>query len=241
MFKTIKGGYNKKTILIENDIFFKRLKDCRLKAGLSQTELSTMLNVGVNTIYRYERKDIKRINIDLLNNLSKILNVSTEYLLGKSDDCNYGFFGRNEDKEPSNRFFSDLGTVNRVENLNGLQSVRTHYFQYLVSQLDNEDFFKVINFTENLIAEKQHKANYQQKTTQSENNQDWYISNFKTAEELSKENPYAAFGGIHLSKQNLQAILEIINQSNQGTQNQNNPNSSNPNGNNLNNGFDCKE
>ena len=220
---------NKKTILIENEIFFERLKECRTKAGLTQTELSLMLGVGSTTIYRYEHKEIKRINIDLLNNISKVLNVNAEYLLGKSDDCNCSFKGKNHTLSSSDCFFTDLGIINRVENLNGLQTtksknflntVRSNYFNYLLSQLSDKDFFKVLNFTENLIAENksENESERQQEFTQSNNQYNVCTPNFKSAEELSKEKPYAAFGGIYLSKQDLQSILKIINKNNQNNQ-----------------------
>lgn len=61
-----------------------RLKQQRLDAGLTQSELAQMLSVKQNTYSNWERGTI-RPNIDCLNVLSRIYGVSIDYLIGRSD------------------------------------------------------------------------------------------------------------------------------------------------------------
>lgn len=65
--------------------FSKRLKKLRLSKGLSQKELADMLNIGRTTVCGYEQGKIVPKQDGLLE-LSKIFNVSTDYLTGVSNN-----------------------------------------------------------------------------------------------------------------------------------------------------------
>lgn len=65
--------------------FSKRLKKLRLSKGLSQKELADMLNIGRTTVCEYEQGKIVPKQDGLLE-LSKIFNVSTDYLTGVSNN-----------------------------------------------------------------------------------------------------------------------------------------------------------
>lgn len=61
-----------------------RIKSLRKKRGLIQEILATELGITQQMLSKYE-KDISTIKIDVLKNLAKFFNVTTDYLLGLSD------------------------------------------------------------------------------------------------------------------------------------------------------------
>lgn len=60
-----------------------RLKDLRLKMGLSQQALADKLNVSQQTICKYEN-NTNEPNIDMLEAMADIFDVSVDYLIGFS-------------------------------------------------------------------------------------------------------------------------------------------------------------
>ena len=64
--------------------FNERLKEIRLKRELTQEELAQKINISSSSISLYERGD-REPNLTTLINISKTLNVSTDYLLGLTD------------------------------------------------------------------------------------------------------------------------------------------------------------
>lgn len=62
-----------------------RLKDMRLKRGISQKILGIEIGVSQQNISKYEN-DIASIPIDVLNAMSEYFKVSTDYILGLSDE-----------------------------------------------------------------------------------------------------------------------------------------------------------
>lgn len=65
--------------------FEKRLKSCRKKAGYSQKELGQILGVSGQVISNWERGYTTGISSEMISKISSVLNVSSDYLLGKSD------------------------------------------------------------------------------------------------------------------------------------------------------------
>ncbi|QIW52828.1 helix-turn-helix domain-containing protein [Lactococcus raffinolactis] len=61
-----------------------RLKSLRLEAKITQKEISNKLEIGQGTYARYEKGDRKPTG-EILNDLAKFFNVSTDYLLGNTD------------------------------------------------------------------------------------------------------------------------------------------------------------
>lgn len=61
-----------------------RIKSLRKKRGLIQEILATELGITQQMLSKYE-KDISTIKVDVLKNLAKYFNVTTDYLLGLSD------------------------------------------------------------------------------------------------------------------------------------------------------------
>lgn len=64
-----------------------RIRDLRVAAGLTQTELGNMLNVKDAAISKYENEKIP-LTAETLLKLSSIFKVSVDYLLGKDIPVN---------------------------------------------------------------------------------------------------------------------------------------------------------
>lgn len=67
------------------DSFKKRVKDIMQNKGLKQSDLAKMTEIAEATISRY-CNGRRTPNIKALVKIAKILNVSTDYLLGIKDD-----------------------------------------------------------------------------------------------------------------------------------------------------------
>ena len=65
--------------------FKNNLRYCRKKMGLSQEEVANKIGTIKGTISKYERGD-RKINGIYLVKLSKLFNVSPEYLLGEIEE-----------------------------------------------------------------------------------------------------------------------------------------------------------
>ncbi|GAB2023179.1 helix-turn-helix transcriptional regulator [Pseudolactococcus yaeyamensis] len=64
-----------------------RLKSSRLEAKLTQKEITEKLEISQPSYAQWE-KGIRTPNLERLQELAKILNVSTDYLLGNTDEKN---------------------------------------------------------------------------------------------------------------------------------------------------------
>lgn len=67
------------------NIFGKRLKELREDRGLSMKKLSELVNIGIASISRWE-KEMTIVNGDQLIIFANFFNVSTDYLLGITND-----------------------------------------------------------------------------------------------------------------------------------------------------------
>lgn len=61
-----------------------RLKKCRKQEGVTQKELADILGLNQNTIASYETGR-RNPSISVLEDIADLLNVSTDYLLGRDD------------------------------------------------------------------------------------------------------------------------------------------------------------
>lgn len=62
-----------------------RLRDLRIKNGFTQEELAERLDLGLRQIHRYENGETDPSG-DIVARIAKELRVTTDYLLGTSDD-----------------------------------------------------------------------------------------------------------------------------------------------------------
>ncbi len=67
------------------NIFPERLKSLRTSAGMTQDDIGRRLNVGKSTVCNWER-GISEPDLGTLVSLALILDTSTDYLLGLSDE-----------------------------------------------------------------------------------------------------------------------------------------------------------
>ncbi len=63
----------------------KRIKEARLAKGLKTDELAAMLQLSEATLYRYESGSIGRIKTPVLESIGDILEVTTDWLIGRTD------------------------------------------------------------------------------------------------------------------------------------------------------------
>ena len=64
--------------------FSERLKQLRLQSGMSQSDLADKISVNKQTISQYER-GVRRPDFETLSSLCDAFNVSSDYMLGKSE------------------------------------------------------------------------------------------------------------------------------------------------------------
>lgn len=64
--------------------FAKRLKELRKEKNLSQQQMATILNIRQQSYARYEL-DTSEPSYEMLVQIAKLFNVSTDFLLGISD------------------------------------------------------------------------------------------------------------------------------------------------------------
>ena len=62
-----------------------RIRELRLTAGITQTELARLIGVNQSAVGKYERAELEP-NIELLKKLSNIFECSIDYLVGYTDD-----------------------------------------------------------------------------------------------------------------------------------------------------------
>ena len=65
-------------------MYFKRIEDLRIDHDYTQQYVATQLNLSREVYRRYE-KGFRTIPVDYLIELSKLYNVSVDYILGLSD------------------------------------------------------------------------------------------------------------------------------------------------------------
>ena len=66
----------------------KKIKQLRLKMGLSQIELADKLNTTKQTIYKYENGIVTNIPSDKIERMAKIFNVSPADIMGWTNNIN---------------------------------------------------------------------------------------------------------------------------------------------------------
>ncbi|MBQ2897889.1 MAG: helix-turn-helix transcriptional regulator [Clostridia bacterium] len=66
-------------------MFFKRLYDLRVDNDLSQKQVAEYLTCNRQVYARYER-GLREIPVSMIINLAQLYNVSTDYILGITDN-----------------------------------------------------------------------------------------------------------------------------------------------------------
>ena len=65
-------------------MFPKRLRQCRMKRGLTQQFMSELLNISLNAYQKYEQAEHSP-SFETLIRIADILDVSLDYLFGRDD------------------------------------------------------------------------------------------------------------------------------------------------------------
>ena len=99
-----------------------RIHQKRKEMGMSADELAKKLGKDRSTIYRYEKGDIEKFPLDILEPIAKALNTTPAYLMGW------------EEKEKDNNTIADIVVRLRTDSdflsvvtqLNGLNKEKLH-------------------------------------------------------------------------------------------------------------------
>lgn len=92
-----------------NEIFKKRMKELRQRAGISMDQLAAILNVSKSRISMWENNGSIPRNETLLS-IAKYYNVSTDYLLGNDSEK-----ARSPISDKLNYLQRNLGKLNQSE------------------------------------------------------------------------------------------------------------------------------
>lgn len=71
----------------------KRIHDRRIELDLTLQEVADSVGVQNSTIYRYEKGEIKRVKLPVIEAIASALKISPGYLIGKVDDKNVFYEG----------------------------------------------------------------------------------------------------------------------------------------------------
>ena len=63
-----------------------RIKEVRIKIGMSQVDFANKINVSKQTLYKYENNIITNIPSDKIESAARICNVSPAYIMGWGND-----------------------------------------------------------------------------------------------------------------------------------------------------------
>lgn len=114
-----------------------RIRKARLAKGLTQKQLAEMLNITDATVNRYER-GIRKPDPEMLKAIADILNVSVDYLLGKTDIPNL---------HVPESYFQKYAVTKRdlTQYENFIQHVNAFFMDDKVAEEDKEKLFRDIS------------------------------------------------------------------------------------------------
>lgn len=70
-------------------MFGKRLREVRIRTGRTQQEMAAMINVALRSYQKYEEGS-RNPSFDTLVSIARTFNVTTDWLLGLSDEDPFG-------------------------------------------------------------------------------------------------------------------------------------------------------
>lgn len=114
-----------------------RIKERRLKLGLTADAVASALNKNRATIYRYESNDIEKLPTTVLEPLAKVLHTTPAYLMGWVED---------EQAEKKNNAIADIvlkirndsELLNIIKNICDLSAEQRSAVQTLLSAFNNK-------------------------------------------------------------------------------------------------------
>lgn len=83
-----------------NSLNIKRLKECRLKLGITKQEAAKRIQISQPAYLRYEA-GTRTPSIQTISKMAEVFSTSTDYLIGKTDDSTIDRTIIEKDKSPS--------------------------------------------------------------------------------------------------------------------------------------------
>lgn len=112
------------------EIFAERLRELRNDTGISLKELANLLETTAQSLSLYERAE-RTINIDMLVKISKYFNVSSDYLIGLSD---------NKTTKAELRMVCDYTGLSK-ENIEVIKFLKEAEYKHIIESVINDKFF----------------------------------------------------------------------------------------------------
>ena len=69
-----------------NRLLGNRIRDVRTAKGMTQGDIAEQIGVAISTVQRYEKGQIDKIKLPVVEAIARVLNVSPDWLIGKTDD-----------------------------------------------------------------------------------------------------------------------------------------------------------
>lgn len=95
-----------------------RIKQKRTELGMTQGDIAEQIGVAVSTVQRYEKGQIDKIKLPVVEAIARVLDVDPEWLIGKTD--------------------IEKHTVEEDDELN-------EYLEYLKNREDGRMLFSLVN------------------------------------------------------------------------------------------------
>lgn len=131
-------------------MIYERLKQLRQSRNLTQAELATQLNVSQGTIGNWESGK-RTPDIEMVVRLAQYFNISTDYLLGKSDNMNFSNnIKGNKNIIQQGEIYCNNNHVISNENPNTIHSLSDDLLS-VFRRLDNDNQCKLICYAYELL------------------------------------------------------------------------------------------
>jgi len=124
--------------------FGKRLKKIRLERGLRQEDIGKMANVGKSTVSQWEN-DVHIPDLETTAKIANGLNISVDYLLGRTDDPTPPQPKQQQDETTPAWWYRDTPPTD-VELEEFLKTARIYFDGAPLTDEDKEDIMAYLRF-----------------------------------------------------------------------------------------------
>ena len=69
-----------------NKLLGDRIRDIRTTRGMTQGDIAEQIGVAISTVQRYEKGQIDKIKLPVVDSIARVLGVNPDWLIGKTDD-----------------------------------------------------------------------------------------------------------------------------------------------------------
>jgi transcriptional regulator with XRE-family HTH domain len=113
-------------------MYGERIREQRKRLGLTMKQLGEKINAAESTVSGYE-SETRKPDIDTLKKLAKLFGVSTDYLLGETDDPT----PPNERREGENLFFREWDKLSPEDRKKALDFAR--FLRQMAEEENNKE------------------------------------------------------------------------------------------------------